>query len=454
MTFSVRTRLTIWNGLVTAVIVIGLGAVVYVAMAAALLERVDAVLLFEYEETVERLQKLGVDDDLGSVPEAFLEQFLLRVSDEQGSVRMQSPMLQKIHWELPLENASEQAQFITTDIPGIGQSRVIYGQLDGVHAGWTVQVATRLTAYARQLNELQRILFSLVPVALLVATIAGYVSAGRALAPVAKITETTRRISATNLDERVNAGRVDDEMGRLAATINSMLDRLTETMNAMRQFTADASHEFMTPLAQIRAETELALQQVRSQEEYQEVLNSTLEEVARLTNLAQQLLSLAREDAATQGGEPETFELQAVVRAAVAGVQGPAEAASVQVAMDAAVPTTVTVDPDRLRQVVENLLHNAIRYNRPGGEVHVRIQPADQQVVVSVADTGIGIATEELPRIFDRFYRVDKARSRQFGGAGLGLSIAKTLTESMGGRLEVESTPGSGSTFRIVLPRS
>lgn len=455
MNWSIRARLTIWNAVVTAAIIFVLGVVVYFALSRALLERVDAVLTFEYRETVERLEKLGADDELGGVPEAFLEEFLLRVTDPAGRVRMESPVLHGLAWQPPVAPPpGPEPAFATMSVGASGEQRMIFGRVGGTHAGWTVQIASSLTDYRREMADLRNILLMLFPISLMIASLAGYGLAGRALAPVERITRTAQRISGSNLSERITTDRPDDELGRLAGTLNAMVGRLAESLESTRQFTADASHEFMTPLAQIRTEAEVALQAERPAAEYADVLRSVIEEVERLTRLAGQLLSLAKEDA--QASEPhfDDCPLGSVVRSAVAAAEPTAAQAGVTLALGPMADVTLSIDADRLRQVLDNLLQNAIRYNRPGGRVDVSLQVAERHVAIAVVDTGIGIPAEALPHIFDRFYRVDRARSRRAGGTGLGLSIARTLVENMQGRIEVESDVGRGSTFRVVLPHS
>jgi len=455
MNWSIRARLTIWNAAVTAAIIFVLGIIVYFALSRAILERVDAVLSFEYKETVERLEKLGADEELGGVPEAFLEEFLLRVTDPVGRVRMESPILHGMAWQPPeSQPPGSEPSFDTMSVGASGEQRMVYGRVGGTHAGWTVQIASSLADYRREMAELRNILLMLFPLSLLIASFAGYGLAGRALAPVERITRTAQRISGSNLNERITSDRPDDELGRLAGTLNAMVGRLAESLEATRRFTADASHEFMTPLAQIRTEAEVALQAERPAAEYADVLRSVVEDVERLTRLAGQLLSLAKEDA--QAGEPHLDDcpLGSVVRAATAAAEPTAVQAGVTLALGDIDDVTLSIDADRLRQVLDNLLQNAIRYNRPGGRVDVSVQVAARHVAILVVDTGIGIPAEALPHIFDRFYRVDRARSRRAGGTGLGLSIARTLVENMHGRIEVESGVGQGSTFRVVLPHS
>lgn len=306
--------------------------------------------------------------------------------------------------------------------------------------------------YAHEMEELRMVLFTLLPAGLALAVVGGYWLAGRALAPVQRMTETARTISAQNLRERIEVAQPEDELGRLAQTLNSMIGRLEQSFDAIRQFTADASHELLTPLTAMRTEVEVALRSARSPEDYQRVLASVLEEVERIARLADSLLLLSREDAGAAATVRRSVRLDDLVREVAGHSKALAEAANVTLEVGELPECTIEGDPDRLRQVFFNLLDNAVKYNRPGGSIRICGRLGDQQVIIEVADTGVGIPAEELPRVFDRFYRVDKSRSRQMGGTGLGLSIVKALVENHGGRIDVESTPGRGSTFRVAFP--
>ncbi len=247
----------------------------------------------------------------------------------------------------------------------------------------------------------------------------------------------------------VNPG---DELGHLAATLNALLDHLDRTFAAMRRFTADAAHELRTPIATMRAEAEVALRSTRSPEALAEVLESVIEEADRLGRLADRLLRLSREDAGLVTDDPRPIRLDEVVIAATSRARAAAERNSLDVRLDGLTPITVHADPDRLREVFDNLLDNAVKYNRPGGSIEVAATGRHGWAVVEVSDTGVGIPVEAQAHVFDRFFRADPSRSRRTGGFGLGLSIAQTTVERLGGTIELESKPGQGSQFRVILP--
>ncbi len=453
---TVRTRLTLWNAAVTTAILAAASVAAYGHVARALVEQTDEMLEFEYSETVERLADFGDRPDLGGVPEAFLEEYLLRVTDRRGRTRLESPALAGVPLPPgPVPPPDARPALSDAVIGRLGAHRVITGTAPGPGGPedrFVVQIATSLADQRAELADLRNALLVIFPGGLVAAAVGGAWLAGRALRPVRDMTAAARRISADNLGERLAVANPDDELGRLAATLNAMLARLDDTFAAMRRFTADASHELMTPLATIRAEAEIALQSRRSAEQLAAVLTSVVEEVGRLTRLSERLLSLAREDAHAVPPADEVVRLDEVVLESVEQVRRAAEAADVRVEIGPLPAAVVRSDADRLRQVFDNLLENAVRYNRRGGRVSVRGRLDAAGATVEVEDTGIGVPAEVLPHVFERFVRAETSRDRKRGGSGLGLSIARAVASSLGGDIDAASVPGRGSTFTVRLP--
>ena len=272
-----------------------------------------------------------------------------------------------------------------------------------------------------------------------------------ALRPVDEMTRTARRITAEDLSRRVERPGTGDEMERLAETLNGMLARLEAAFTQTRRFAADAAHELRTPLAALRGGIEVALRAERTPEEYRRVLASSLEEVERLIRLAEDLLLLSRSSAgpdvtrAPVDLEPlllDVFDVGARL----------GQAAAVSVRTDAMAPATVRGDATALRRAVLNLVENAIKYTPPGGKVELALTTGDGMAVITVSDTGIGLDPADADRIFEPFVRLDAARARDTGGAGLGLAIARSIAVAHGGTLTVESRPGAGSRFVLRLP--
>lgn len=279
----------------------------------------------------------------------------------------------------------------------------------------------------------------------------GWVLASRALQPVADISAAATRISAGHLAERINVAETDSELGRLAGVLNSTFARLEAAFAQQKQFTADASHELRTPIAVILAEAQTTLARERSAAEYRETIEVCLAAAQQMRRLTQSLLELARFDAGQEEIARAPVALDEVVRTCADLIQPLAEARGIRVIVELA-PVTAVGDTDRLSQVFMNLLSNAVHYNREQGEIRISTGLENGTAVVRVADTGQGIPSEDVPRVFERFYRGDRARSRAERRQGLGLAIAKAVVDAHGGSIEVSSQPGVGSVFTVRLP--
>lgn len=451
-TWSIRTRLTIWNGLTTVAILLGFGLASYALMARTLMSRTDDMLDFEFRETLEQARKLNGGLKSGGIPEAFLEAFLLRITDARGRVVLESPKLVGHPTTIPSSTVvATEPSYFSADIDDLGRHRFVVGRDGDAPSARHVLIAVPLKEYDRELADFRDALLLVAPIGILAALIGGYYSAGRALRPVHEMTQSARNISLQNLGKRLETGNSLDELGRLAATLNLVFDRLEGSLDSMRRFTADASHELMTPLSTIRVEAEVMLQSARSPEEYRGTLHSIVEEVGRLTRLAGRLLQLARADSGTTAARSDV-DLAETLHNAVGTIRPQAERAGIALSVEPLADAVVVADHDQLRQVFDNLLDNAVKYSRPSGQVTVRSNRDGNDIIVEIIDGGVGISDEALPHVFDRFFCVDPSRNRARGGAGLGLSIAKSLVESLGGRIDAESRLGAGSTFRVTLP--
>lgn len=273
----------------------------------------------------------------------------------------------------------------------------------------------------------------------------------RVIKPISVMTRTAQSISAQNLTERIDLTETETELGQLATVLNGAFDRLQAAFEQQSRFTADASHELRTPLAVIMAHTELALSRDRSSDEYRTALETCQRASARMKSLIEDLLLLARFDSGQPSLEASEFDLSQAVVECVQMLQPLADARGIKLETEVS-QIRVRADRRRISQVLMNLITNAIRYNRDGGTVRVGIAASREATLIRVSDTGVGIAADELPHLFERFYRVDKARSRADGGSGLGLSICKTIVEAHGGTIGVSSEPGTGTTVEVRLP--
>jgi heavy metal sensor kinase len=307
--------------------------------------------------------------------------------------------------------------------------------------------------YAR-LRELSLASFVVLPMVLLVAWIAGYALARSALSPIEKMARQAREITPENLHARLPVGDTGDELGQLAKVFNETLSRLEQAFEQLRRFTSDASHELRTPLAMIRSVGEVGLQKDGSRAEYRDIVGSMLEEVNRLTSLIDNLLTISRADAGHIQLHRTEVPVMGLVREAAGLFEILTEEKSQQIDIEGDEKAQVEGDPIFLRQALVNIIHNAVKYSPVGGTISVRVRSGDgSRVAIEITDHGPGIPAEDQPKIFDRFYRVDKARWRESGGTGLGLSIAKWAVEAHGGAVAVESELHNGSIFRITLPR-
>jgi heavy metal sensor kinase len=303
---------------------------------------------------------------------------------------------------------------------------------------------------------LREILLSLglgVPLAVLLAAAGGYFMAGRTLRPVVEMTEQARQIHSESLGRRLPNPNPHDELGQLATVFNETLQRLENSFEALRRFTADASHELRTPLTALRSVGEIALREGGDAESLRETIGSMLEEAQRLHDLADTLLNLARVESGRIPLRPEPLRLDEIAAEVCERLEVLAAEKRQHLELRTLPGLIVAADRVLLRQAVMNLLHNAIRHSPPQSTVRVTCRQEGPHAILEVADEGPGIGPEHREKIFDRFYRIDKARSRSEGGAGLGLALAKLSVERFGGHIELESAPGQGSRFAIRLPR-
>jgi two-component system, OmpR family, sensor kinase len=310
------------------------------------------------------------------------------------------------------------------------------------------------------LSLLRNALLIAVPILLVFTLAAGSFLAERSLAPIAAMTQRARTIGERNLDARLPIANERDEFGELALVFNELLDRLERAFGQlegafaqMRQFLADASHELRTPLAAVRGEVQVALKRPRTSDEYRESLAVIHEETLHMSRIVEDLFMLARADAGERPLDRRNFYLDETVAECCRIARPLAEERGVSLTVEPSLDgLEIEGDEDLLRRVVLNLVDNAVKYTEAGGAVRVAVTREGDHARLDVSDTGIGIAPEELERIFERFYRVDRARVRSVGGAGLGLSIVRWTVEEHGGSVTVKTEPGRGSTFTVLLP--
>ncbi len=325
-----------------------------------------------------------------------------------------------------------------------------------IHRDGEVRYILQTDASLRVVRESLQMLLGLLGGVVLLGFVAAWLSSGwlarEALLPVEALSGTAERITSPPLDIRAPVDAPYVEFQRLAHVFNGMLDRLHKVFESQRRFVADAAHELKTPLTAIRGNLEVALQRARSAEDYKESMLTVLAEVERLIALAHKLLTLARLSGGHQAMEMKPLALEPILREVAGDLD--------VLAQDRAITLTLAVSPlpevlgeaGRLKQVLINLLDNALRHTSTGGEIAVTVAATESMVRITVTDTGPGIAPEHLPYLFDPFYRADRARERGAGGTGLGLAIVKEIIEAHGGEVRVESEVGKGAAFSVLLP--
>jgi heavy metal sensor kinase len=456
---NVRSRLTLWYVLVLTSLLALYAGVASLFLFLSLREDFDQNLLADLETVEGMLAKeanggVSLHSRRADAPEPRIGH-LIEVWSPEGSLLYRSAALQgqalggPPH---PGEGVDDPAPS-TVGLPNGTRVRLANSVYHIEDQRVVLRVAYSEEGLWRELGEFGEVLALGFPIAVLLAGFGGYALARKALAPIDSMATQAKKISAERLGDRLSIENREDELGKLGTVFNAMLARLQAAFDQLRRFTADASHELRTPLTAIRSVGEVALQDQRSPAEYRDVIGSMLEEVDRLTRLAESLLALSRADAGHVQLQRENIPLVQLATEASSVVEVLAEEKRQQIEIEGDANLVVSVDRLILRQAVVNLLDNAIKYSPPGGRILVRVKSGgDKQVFLEVIDQGPGIHKEHQPYVFDRFYRVDKARTREWGGAGLGLSITRWAVEVHGGDITLESEEGKGSTFRLSLP--
>ncbi len=467
---TVRTRLTLWYTCVLALVLVLFSAGVYLLVAHKFSARLDAQL----QNKVEGATRLFVHEKdegetdqyaaLSSFRKLYLPNDAVAFFDAKGRLLAEKRLGENITASLPdsaLESTDDRLEFSTlpgtSDLPDGMRVAAYRISASSMKAPCFVVISEPLTDLADDLNLLRGIFYIAVPTSLVLTGLAGWFLARKSLAPVVVMSETARRISAENLEERLPVANPRDELGRLATTFNQLLGRLDQSFSQQRQFMADASHELRTPLTVMLTASEVTLDQPhRKESEYREALAIFGEQTRRLARIVEEMFTLARADAGQRELEPGDFYLDELVAETVRAASVLAGSKNVAIELAPIKSSPYRGDEGLLRQMLLNLLNNAVKYTHPGGKVSLRLAQQDSAYMITVADTGIGISVEAQPYIFERFYRADKARGRaELGtssGAGLGLSIAKWITDAHGGLLTLQHSSTQGSTFVAVLP--
>jgi heavy metal sensor kinase len=496
--FPIRTQMMLWYTLVFAILICLFSAVFYINLKTSLETNIDSDLHEQAQEiadgirddhgAVSVLDVTGglpglVDSDAGSqtilgdtptstatgtgttkvahptpTPSTVDVGPLVRILNSAGTPVYASPAFANLSppsdsIAKPLHNISWKGTVTARN----GQAVRIYSRplVSGNTVYGVLQVGESLTSLDSTLRSALIELLLIGPGILLLSFLGGYWLAARSFAPVRKITSIARRIKAGDLHERVPVPANKDELQTLAQTFNEMIERLEKSFTRQRRFVADASHELRTPVAAIRSMTDVALKgsEPSSNDEYLSTLQDVNMEVERLGHLINDLLALARADEGQQLREREPVRLDTLAMDVAATIEPLANEKGITLEVEEGdVPVVVVGDEVRLIQVMMNLLDNAIKYTNAGGKVSLRVGKQGDTACLVVSDTGIGISQEHLEHIFERFYRVDPARSRAAGGTGLGLAIVEWIVQAHEGTIQVESQVDAGTTFTVRLP--
>lgn len=465
---SIRTRLTLWYVGLLALLLIVFGAALYTTIYITSYQEVDrtlttraadiqaslATVLTIQEDPWAVLRQGGLilpSADVFTTGDIFvqlstLDGTILTHSENLGSERLIIPQAQldqaKQGQVGPYDLTANRTRLRAYVAPIVTRTNQVVGY---------IELAQSLQVVDRTLRNLATLIIISIAAGLATAAVGGWFIAGTILEPVDRVTLAAQKITrARDLGRRIEVPTTIDEVGRLALTFNEMLARIEELFRAQQRFVADVSHELRSPLTAVRGNLDLLKRgAVDDPEERAQVVDAIDSETARMSRLVSDLLLLARQDSgvpiARHPVELDTLLLD-IYRQALVIAKG------VKVTLGSEDQAIILGDRDRLKQVLLNLVDNAIKYTPQGGEVTLSLVKDENWVKIAVQDTGIGIAAENMPNLFDRFYRVDKARSRDAGGTGLGLAIARSVVDAHNGKITVESQPGKGSTFTVWLP--
>jgi two-component system, OmpR family, sensor kinase len=475
---SVRARLTLWYTSLLAIFLVGLSVTTYFIFWRSTLERTDTNLTelaqaFLTTVHAEMQDNFGPDAPRIAVQEAMIEHrfrdHIFVILDPSSKVFTTSEDAAANPSKHDLSTELLDSSAFRNIVADSGREDHLFASLKGRHGGYrafarkfslsgqtyTLVIVQSLHSQKEMLSEVRSTFAWIIPIAIVLASGGGYFLARKSLAPVVAMSDRADHISAANLHERLPVQNKSDELGRLAASFNQMLERVDQSFERQRRFMADASHELRTPAAILRGESEVALSRPdRSLEEYRESLTVLRDEAQRLTQIVEDLFTLTRADAGQYPLSRRDFYLDELVADCVHATRTLALAKNISVNADMSEELPIRADEALLRRMILNLLDNAIKYTPRDGQVTISAHRSDDEYSISVTDTGTGIPEDVQTRVFERFFRVDKARTRSDndGGAGLGLAIARWIADAHRGRLILARSDSKGSTFTAFLP--
>jgi heavy metal sensor kinase len=451
----IRARLTIWYSVALVLIVIVLGGFLFIRLRADLTRGLDATLTSRARQISLQLPSGNFEDTadasvLASLPKSS---DLAQILSSDGRVLQTSG------------NPKSDASLVPASILKAARSRAVHGTVPvgpdaepyrvlAIPVGSARSVLVVASSLEDVENATRRLLIQLafaIPVAVALSALGGYLLTRRALGPVDRMTQAAAAIGADDIGARLAVPAIEDEVGRLGRTLNQMLARLHGAIEQQRRFTADASHELRTPLSIMRSELDVAIRSPQTSEASRAVLESARDEVSRMSRIVEDLMTLARIDEGAYPLSRARIDLSALSRDVTDRFKRSADDKKITTSFDGE-PVVVPVDEALVGQLVANLIDNAVKYTPEGGSIGVSVRRNGRAARVAVQNSGSSISDEDRSRVFERFYRIDKARSRSSGGAGLGLSICKWIAEAHGGTITVQSDPAAGTTFIVSLP--
>lgn len=454
---SIRFRLALWYTLVLSLTFILISFTIYQYVRSTLSDSLDKSLVKEAEWVHARVERgmlrgelrQAVAEDLFEHASYFPLKEYVEVRDSTGALYYQSPNLSSdtLYSSVVLLGDTSEGLRSTASFRNHEIRLVLLRSATAM-----VLLGMPADSLTQPLRELLIVFAWIFPFVVLVGAVGGVFLARKSFAKINDVIEIAKNITADRLHDRIPAHDAQDEIGSIITTFNHMIARLDSSFERLRQFSADASHELRTPLSVIRVQLETALRGNASPSELREVSANCLDEAMRMSTIIDNLLLLARADAGQDVIKREPVDLQDLMREMYAESVIIASSKLISVTLRQVEAATIVGDEQRLRQMILNLIDNAVKYNRSKGEIHLSLVVEAQLANIRVQDTGIGILESEIPRIFDRFYRVDRARSREMGGSGLGLSISRWIVEAHGGEIRVSSRPNQGSEFLVSLP--
>lgn len=449
--FPIKFKLTLWYVLLLLIVILIFSTTIYFSLQKMIINNEDILLNTQIKQTI---SSLDIENGVIKLSE---EPFYYN-SSIYGAL-LSYPDMKILESNLPKDIISK----YSPDLKTIGQYKTIYASKEK----WRVYSSSiysnnkilGILIFAQPLNfldiamkNLSVIIYIMIPLIIIVAVVGGILISNYVLKPIDRMTKVAREISMGDLSKRLNLPYTNDEIGRLAQTFDIMIDKLDDSFKRQRQFTHDASHELRTPIAVIQSQAELSLGSSNTVSEYTKALSVILEEAKYMGKLISNMLFLARGDNKADNLQMENLNLSDLIEGIVSELKPIAENNNIKINIVKNEPSCIKGDQTRITQLLYNIIENAIKYTAPEGNIKLYIENHDKYIKIAVQDNGIGISKEHLPHIFERFYRVDKARSVKNGGSGLGLSICQWIALIHGGKIEVFSEENKGSTFIIWLP--